>query len=178
MPVRVPWMISSPEQFRTTIGADGQLAAITFIAFFRSESGGHHESNEPSITVVDEPPSFQPSGSDVGAPYRMVRVSFDRTVSWLMNDRNDFPEQDFDWSSMPVDPHRYRSLSELRSALDSYLFQTGLNPGPRMYEISGSAMIAALKLDEREYRHLVLIGEDQFYEIIAKSWSWEPGQPV
>jgi len=179
IPVRVPWMVSSPPHFQTWKSGDGCLNAIAFIAFFKLETAKHPpEINSSTVAIVEAAPAFSPSGISEGAPYRLVRILFDGTIYSAMRDEGEFSDDDFDWSAMPIDRTQVNSVSEYVKLGNRYLIETSLSPTPRMYEVERSPLIDKLVVNPQEYKHIVLVGEDHFFDVVARAWKWEPGQAV
>jgi hypothetical protein len=151
---------------------------VDFIAFFALDRQKRTAAENNVLYIVESVPKFVPSETAQGAPYRMVRVSFAKTIHFHMNDKDEFPEADFDWSAMPVDKSLATSLNELRALWEEYRRKTGLSPIPSMYEVEFSPLLAKLAVDSGEYKHVILVGEDQFFDVVARSWTWAPGQAV
>ena len=178
MPVRVPWMISSPPHFQVWTSDDGVVRAIAFIAFFKLETANNVPTVDDTCALIIEPPSdFIPSGTFEGAPYRLVRVSFESAIYSEVSDR-EFPDDDFDWSEVPFSKTPFNSVTEYLKAADGYLFETSTVPDPGVSEVKCSPLLEKLRVDPDTYSHFVLVGEDSFFDVVAKDWKWEPGQVV
>jgi hypothetical protein len=177
VPVKVPWMISSVPRFQTWKSDDGLLTAIAFIAFFKLETAKYPITTDSGVFIVENTPDFVPSKTSEGAPYRLVRVLFDRPAYSAMDER-DFPEGDFDWSELPIDNKNYNSVQEYVAATTRYLVETLVDPNPAVYELKYSPLLEKLALSPQEYKHIILVGNDQFFDVVAKDWKWEPGQAV
>ena len=178
IPVSVPWAISSVPQFRISESPEGQIASIAFTAFFFLEDVRAGSTICETVVIASEPPPFSRALSDQGAIYRRVRVAFQGTVFSEMNDHDEFPEREYDWSSLPVYKHNARSVGEYRTLTQRHWAQTGLAPNPGMYEVDRSPLLSSLRCTSGLLRHFVLIGEDQFFNVVAIDWKWEAGQEV
>lgn len=48
-----------------------------------------------------------------------------------------------------------------------------------MYEVLHSPWLIEEKLDRSTgWHHYLLLGHDEYAEVIAKGWEWQPGQPA
>lgn len=142
--------------------------------------------DDTEVAIVEAPGEFVPSKSARGARYRVVRVSFNNVIHSAVtrvedpvaavNEISPFPENAFDWSEVPLSNNRFSSLSEYRAAVDRYLAETSTVPNPRMYELGRSPLMAERGVEPPEFKHLILVGDDEFFDVVAESWRWEPGQ--
>jgi len=179
LPVNVPWMISSVPRFHVAKRKDDVIESIDFIAFFKLETALLPEvADNSSVVLVKDPHPFSPSATAKSAPYRLVRVSFDAPIYSVMNDEDDFPEDQFDWSEMPIDRTLVGSVSEYSALANSYLIEMSASPNPLMFEVGCSRLLQELGADTDEYKHIILVGEDQFFNVVARGWHWQAGQPV
>lgn len=179
IPVRVPWMISSVPRFQMWRSDNGQLSAIAFIAFFKLEAlKSPAKSPLSPVYIVENPPEFCPAETAEGAPYRLVRISFERTIFSAIDYEHHFPYLDFDWSGMPIDRAQVKSIGEYQKLVHQYWMDTGLAPDPVMYEVKDSHLLDKLNVDKANYKHIILVAEDEFFDVVAKDWKWEPGQAV
>jgi hypothetical protein len=182
-PVRVPWMISPSTPFlKLEEPRVGDLVRVTFAGYFRPDDRKKRENMSSLPEIVESVPAFVPRPFSDKSAYRMVRVSFEDGLRYrvchAVSDIEVIRESDFDWSLVPIRRPGEKILEAQRRKAELWI-QTGICPDPRMYEILGSPWIAELKLtDPLPWHHYTLLGHDEFIEVIGRSWTWEPGQPV
>ncbi|MGO4522992.1 hypothetical protein AB4076_20425 [Dyella sp. 2RAF44] len=176
-PVRVPWMISpSVPYLRMELSEQEQPAAATFIGFFELEIG----SNTVAPFVVRDPGEFVRSNSMSGAAHRLVKVLFEEVsqarILPAVSDLEVISEQRYDWSNVPSGIDSGETAEQSVSRVGSLWKATGFCPDPRMYEVGDSSWIKELGLDASQWRHYILLGHDEYVEVVARQFDWQPGQ--
>ncbi len=181
-PVRVPWAISpSVPYLRVQESGGGLPQFATFIAHFPYQPPDQEAAgSEARLRIVNDPGVFVPANDAEAARFRLVRVNFEggsryRTLP-AFSDSEVVREADYDWSLVPgLRPGEAidRYLRRLREDWN----RSGISPDPRMYEVERSKWVAESGLSPG-IRHLLLLGHDEFVEVLATAWSWEPGQAV
>lgn len=179
-PVEVPWQISpSVPHLKLRPSDDRSSFVATFIGYFKAEELVTRTSSE--IVKVGDPGEFRLSASAHGAPHRMVRVQFENVVRTrtmpAVSDHELVAESDYDWSLVPTGIQGSESAPEAVARVDRVWRTQGICPDPAMYEVEGSEWIVAIKADPAN-RHYLLLGHDEYVEVVAKGWRWEPGQEV
>lgn len=182
LPVSVPWMISpSVPVLRIALKGNDVPVDVTFIGFFKCDERAQASQN--GITVIDESVSFEPSSLSIRGPFRMVKVTLTdgkcARVVPAYSDIEVIPEKNFDWSEVKgvrqVGETPSQSVARIRDLWQS----TQVCPAPGMYEVSPSSWINELGLSgDSTWHHYLFTGHDEYIEVIAKGWSWEPGQLV
>jgi hypothetical protein len=176
----VPWSISTAApHLKLHQTAEGNPSSLTFIGYFKVNDRMESH-NGSSVEVVKDPGEFRQSSNADEAPYRMVRLVFSGGVafrkSFAVSDHEVIPEASYDWSAVPGFLRAGEdALTNLRRT-ESYWLATGHSPDPGYYEVQNSPWINALGINDPELRHYIAIGQDEYYEIIARSWDWEVGQ--
>ena len=182
LPVMVPWQIEAGAPYLSLeTSARGEPLSATFIAFFKcDESSAKRSSTDAHI--VSKPPAFQARSQDVKTPYRLVRVSFIGAHSGhtrrAVSDHEPVREADFDWTAIASWPRPGEPPEQtVRRSRDLWLM-TGMCPDPCMYQVQGSRWIRELGLSESTWHHYLLLGHDEYVEVVAQGWMWEAGQAV
>ena len=156
--------------------------SVTFIGHFLQYQGATEPAPPRRVQIVHEPGDFVPAESDAGAQFRMVRLSLQGgqayRVAEAFADLEVVREEDYDWSMVPHHGLREgQSIDEyLRSFREEWL-SSQLCPNPRMYEVENSRWAPDAGLGPN-LLHLLLLGHDEYVEVLTTAWSWEPGQPV
>jgi hypothetical protein len=179
VPIEAPWMISpSVPHLRLQEGGRGLEISATFIAFFKLqfalESSG--------LAVIAAPGEFETSQSARGAPHRLVKVSFDDAtyarLSPAFSDSEVIPEAQYDWSNVPGGVMPEESAETNVANFAQLWEEKSLCPDPRMYEVRNSGWIRDVGADSGVWRHYILLGHDEYAEVIARGFEWLPGQAV
>ena len=180
IPVDAPWMIStSAPDLRLISDGDGVPHAVTFIGYFlRAVVEARAESNE--VEVVESPEEFRPARDGEDGPYHLIKVSFANPkvgrTSYSVSDKEIIREADYDWSVVPTSMLPGESLEDNIARSRLAWRTSGRSPNPRMYEVLGSQWLAELNLPDATLKHLMLLGQDEYIEVIASGWSWQKGQ--
>jgi hypothetical protein len=186
VPFAVPWMVSPSAPFLRLVALEGNSAGETFVEFvaysppFESPPHGGN-----SLQIVHPPGMFRGSDASESAPYRHMRVTFQRFVSARMcpahSDREVVEESVFDWSCVPGRWRPGESI-ELYLRRDRELWQTtGMCPDPLIYHTKSSPWIDSLQLQYGSsvaLTHYLVLGHDAYVEVIAECHSVEYGQPL
>lgn len=179
VPVLVPWKISpSVPYLRLHSSDEGKPVAATFIGFFKCEVA----SETAGLVVVNDPGVFVRADTASSAKYRLVQVLFKEGLHAkqrpAVSDYEVIPEDDYDWSLVPSGIHGEETAEESVARVHNLWFTSGNCPDPSMYEVRGSKWLTALGLDTADWRHYVLLGHDDYIEVVARGWQWQPGQVV
>ena len=86
------------------------------------------------------------------------------------------PEADFDWSALVGSRKAGETVLETVARGTKYWRETGLAPNPGMYGVERSPWLSALDEAPQGLHHYILLGQDDYVEILAKGWTWELGQ--
>lgn len=178
-PVEVPWMISpSVPYLRMESKGQAKPISVTFIGFFELEVG-----SEPTTSsVVQDPGEFVASNMATGSRYRLVRIVFDESVHVRVqpafSDLEVIQESIYDWSNVPSAIQGNEMAEESVDRVGQLWKATGLCPDPRMYEVRESKWLRELGLDAAKWRHYILLGHDDYIEVVAKKYEWQSGQAL
>jgi hypothetical protein len=131
---------------------------------------------------VKEAPPFRPARDEGEHPYHLVRMNFDDGLAYRVTDRfadgEIIREDDYDWSAIP---------GALRPGEDSvgnierttrFWLERGISPDAGAYVIEKSPWLRKLGARANGMRHFMILGDDDYVEVIARDASWEMGQPV
>lgn len=178
-PAEVPWMISpSVPYLRIESNGEAEPMSVTFIGFFEQERG-----SEPSFaSVVRDPGEFVLSDAATGSRYRLVRLVFEAGMHAMVrpafSDLEVLPEQSYDWSNVPSGIQDNETAEESVARVGQLWKTTGLCPDSGMYEVRESQWLRDLGLDPGAWHHYILLGHDEYIEVIATKFEWQPGQAV
>jgi hypothetical protein len=180
LPVSVPWMISpSVPYLRIETFEPTQLATVTFIGFFKLEG---NPTDAGGQRVIDDPGDFTPLDTAKGASHRLVRIVFQEGSQLrkqpAYSDLEVIPEQDYDWSNVPSGINDGETAEGSVARVDSHWRASGLCPDSGMYEVLKSKWISELELDSTQWHHYILLGHDEYIEVVARSFQWQPGQAL
>ncbi|MGQ5525604.1 hypothetical protein ACUHMQ_20450 [Chitinimonas sp. PSY-7] len=181
VPVSVPWQISpSVPHLKIHVSNEGKPVAATFIGFFKCETALDKEKD--GLLVVNSPDVFVCSDTAEGSRHRLVQVAFKeglyvRKVA-AFSDLEVIPEENYDWSQVPSGLNSGETVEESVGRVHNMWVSTGYCPDPCMYEVQGSKWLTALQLDWQDWHHYILLGHDDYVEVIARGWEWKPGQAV
>lgn len=178
-PVKVPWQISpSVPYLRLHVYPGGKSCAVTFIGFFKNE--GTTVASK-GVLVIRDPGEFQLADTARGAQHRMIRILFEGVLGSrqlpAVSDGNVIREEEYDWSLVPTGMQKGEKPEDAVKRVDTLWRTNGSCPDPAMYEVDGSRWLASTK-DGVGSRHYILLGHDDYVEIIARDWKWEAGQAV
>jgi hypothetical protein len=157
---------------------EAKSISVTFIGFFELEEG-----SEPSFSsVVRDPGKFVSSGVATGSRYRLIRLVFEEgqhaRVLPAFSDLEVIPEQSYDWSNVPSGIQDNETAEESVARVGHLWKKTGVCPDPGMYEVRESQWLRELGLDPAKCHHYILLGHDEYIEVIAAKFEWRPGQAV
>lgn len=179
MPVQVPWQISPsvPYLRLQVLGASAQATA-TFIGFYKSAARTH---GQVGVSAIQDPGEFHLSDSAEGARHRLTRVLFEGVAHSrqlpAVSDAEVIAEDAFDWSLVPTGIQAGETAEDAVRRVNDLWLSKGYCPDPAMYEVQSSDWLGSLGLDDA-WHHYILLGHDDYIEVVARGWSWQPGQVV
>ncbi|SKC08469.1 hypothetical protein [Luteibacter sp. 22Crub2.1] len=183
LPATVPWQVSpSVPHLKLQVGHDRKPSSATFIGHFNDRE--HQLPSVPNSVPkrIGVPDAFTPEDGRTLGRFQMVRVSFlgglDSRVCHAVSDIEVLSERDFDWSAVPGGLLPGEKVSDNVKRIDAQWRTTGICPDPGVYEVQHSIWLRELGLDRRSLRHIIILGHDDYLEIIADDWQWELGQSV
>jgi len=182
IPVSVPWKISpSVPHLHLQTNDAGKPISATFIAYFHCDYVVP-VSPPTGLQTIYDPGEFILANNAEPAPFRMVRVAFAAgkvgRACHAFADLQVIPEDDFDWTAVPGELLPGQTIDQnIKKRLQTWT-DTGVCPDPLMYEVQGSPWLRELGLSENDLHHYILLGHDDYVEVIASGWRWEKGQPV
>lgn len=182
LPVVAPWMVAVSAPFlKSERSETGQPRSVTFVGYFKLDHVQPPDSN-PQFEIVQEPPEFEPATKDEQHPYRLVRISFSggrdmRTVP-AHADGEVIDEDAYDWSAVPGDLRPGEDAKANHERRNRYWLETGTSPDPGVYEVEGSSWLAEFGDHGMGLHHYMILGNDDYVEVLAEGWSWQAGQPV
>ena len=110
----------------------------------------------------------------------MVRINFEGGTAFRerpsFSDKEAIPEADYDWSRVPGALLPGEDVRVNLERRDKYWQKTGYASDPQYYEVYDSPWIRELGLSDHQLRHYLAEGQDEYFEVIARGWSWEAGQ--
>jgi hypothetical protein len=184
LPVSVPWQISpSVPHLKVQKAPEQHVVFATFIGHFKCDEAAHSKEESPALEVVVSVPEFESTSILTKAPFRMVRVDFGEEYEVRMmpaySDSEVLPEKSYGWDAVPGALLPNETVDEnLRRTEDLWL-RTEICPDPGMYEVQNPPWLAEIPEERsRGLRHYVILGHDEYVEILAKAWNWKLGQPV
>jgi hypothetical protein len=158
-------------------GVQGR-GSVTFIGFFELEK----QPGDVELSLVRTPDEFELSQVANGAAHRLVKVAFDginlARVSPAVSDIEVISESLFDWSRVPGGIASGGSAEDSVENFGDLWRVTGLCPDPRMYEVQDSRWLQDLGLTATAWRHFIMLGHDEYVEIVAQRFDWQPGQAL
>ncbi len=160
----------------------GCPVSATFIGHFGLDEFPDHFHDGTAVEVVYETHEFHPTPLSTRVPFRMVRIMFDDGRKFrilpAVSDGEIIRESAYDWSAVSgallPDETSEQNVARARATWLS----SGLCPDPGMYEVQHSPWLAELGANGAGLRHYILLGDDEYAEVIAQDCGWEPGQPV
>lgn len=183
VPVSVPWQISpSVPNLKLMQSADGRPLSATFIGHFKCDEITGQTVSSDAIQVISEDPDFEPTQLSVRMPFRMVRVSFAGAhfgrICQSASDSEVIPEEDYDWSDVASSLKPDETIEQDFERIRDLWLTTGICPDPGMYEVRNSPLLTEIAVQANELRHYLMLGHDEYVEVLAKGWGWEAGQPI
>lgn len=183
VPVSVPWQISpSVPNLKLKQSADGYPMSATFIGHFKCDENVGLTVDSGSIQVISDDPDFEPTPLSLTAPFRMVRVNFVNAYfgrsCQSVSDSEVIAEDDYDWSDVASSLMPHESIEENFVRIRDLWLSSGICPDPGMYEVRNSHLLSEFTEQSNELRHYIMLGHDEYIEVLTNGWSWEAGQPV
>jgi hypothetical protein len=180
LPVQVPWMVALSAPFlKYHLSDDGQLDSVTFVGYFKLDDV---RKPDAPVQVASEPGDFHPATKDEQHPYRLIRIRFSggREVRArpALSDREVIEESQYDWSVVPgaLRPGEDTVANIERS--DRFWLETGTSSDPGVYEVEGSPWLKDLGERGEGLHHYMILGRDDYIEVLAEGWAWQAGQAV
>jgi hypothetical protein len=185
LPARVPWMVTRSAPFlRVDSERLPHQLCVEFVAHFETNGIAPEGAAKPEYRIASQPPLFELGDLGEAAPYRLVRVYFSEPLAHRLlpsaSDREVVPEEDFDWSAVTSRLRPGEGIKENLERRRRQWVTTGICPNPCFYEVGNSPWPSqvAQKNPVFELHHYIVLGQDDYVEVIAADWRWEPGQPV
>jgi hypothetical protein len=177
----VPWSISASAAFLRISWRYGQLVA-EFVAYYKQFDVEDAEWG-CRVEVATPPTEFAPRQDSIERPFRLVRLTFQHAfwvrVSPAFSDTQIIDEAAFDWTQVRGAYQSDEGIEEYLRRTQRPWLESGVCPNPCFYSIDNSAwMREACAHTQEKYHHFILLGSEEYVEVIAKSWSWLEGQPV
>lgn len=184
IPVIVPWQISPSVpniEIQRKIGSQ-YPSSVTFIAHFKCDEPPTHPAISEANQIIKPSPKFEPSSMEIRAPFRLVRVNlvegYQADMHPAVSDLEVIPENAYDWSEVTSSLMPNETIEQnLERTCSSWLY-SGVCPDPGMYEVKNSLWLAELGEQANGLHHYLLLGHDEYIQILAKAWTWEAGQVV
>ena len=183
IPARVPWKVSAHAPcLELHLSKDCDLPIFaSFIGYFKLQDRA--KPNLGQARSYDDPGPFRPAKQgEEGQPYHVIGVRFLGGLRGRLVDAYDedqvIDESAFDWSALPTEFLIGETLDENLARGDRYLNETGLSPSPRFYEVIGSPWVDEVAPERTDLRHYIILGLEEYAEVLAEGWEWELGQPV
>jgi len=95
-----------------------------------------------------------------------------------VSDSEVIAEDDHDWIDIASSLMPDESIEENIGRTRDLWLSTGICPDPGLYEVRNSDLLSEFPQQSNELRHYMLLGHDEYIEVLAKGWSWEADQPV
>lgn len=184
LPVAVPWQISpSVPNLEIQKSNDEHPISTTFIGHFKCDEAIKRENFLAAIQVISTVPEFKPTSMTTRAPFRMVRVNFvdgyQVRIRPSASDLEVIPENAYDWSAVSSSLLPNETIEQNVERTRSSWLKTEICPDPGMYEVQNSPWLTnEIEKQSAGLRHYIILGHDEYIEVLAKGWAWEPGQPV
>ncbi|MCR6477911.1 hypothetical protein NU688_17240 [Variovorax sp. ZS18.2.2] len=179
-PPAVPWKVSPsvPHIGLTQPGVDG-IAYVTFIGFFKTAAVD--AAADSVVATIPVPDAFVESSDWHGSRHRLVQLEFSSCIQVrqtpAFSDAEVVEEEGYDWSFVPSNMREHETPEDCVQRVHDLWMSKGTCPDPGMYEVEGSLWLASLG-HPRNARHFLLLGHDEYLEVIASDWKWKPGQAV
>jgi hypothetical protein len=95
------------------------------------------------------------------------------------SDHEVISEEGSDWSAIDSSMKDGESVEQNVRWTQLFWQQSGLCPDPCFYEVQGSPWLSQVAHGNQiSLHHYLLLGQDEYVEVIARDWRWEPGQPA
>jgi hypothetical protein len=179
----VPWMVTTAmPTLRVQVTPDGRPLSATFVAYFKLADRRAPSADDELPQFVTEAPPFQPFQNQEERPYHLVRINFDDGLAYRttqrFSDGETVREDDYDWSAVPgVLRPGEDALGNIQRTTQFWM-ERGISPDARAYVVEGSPWLAQLGEQAKGMQHFMILGDDDYVEVIARSASWEMGQAV
>ncbi|MDM0234736.1 hypothetical protein [Variovorax arabinosiphilus] len=179
-PPTVPWKVSpSVPHIGVTQPDVDRSAYVTFIGFFKT--AGLDAAADSVAATIPAPEDFVEASDWHGSRHRLVQLEFSNCLRVRQTpafaDAEVVEEEAYDWSLVPSNMREDETAEACVQRIHDLWLSTGACPDPGMYEVEGSLWLAALG-HPCDARHFLLLGHDDYLDVIASSWKWRPGQAV
>ena len=172
---------TSAPNLRVHNDAGGKPLDVTFVVYFKLADGGEYDNDE--IKIVSEGEIvFEPLEEDDYNPYHLVKIACvdglcSRTTPSFA-DGEVIPEAEYDWSEVPgaLQPDE-DALSNHRRTTQFWIDHR-TSPDPGAYMVEPSPWIAELGPEAAGLQHYLILGQDHYVEVIARSATQHVGQGV
>ena len=183
LPVTVPWKIDPGAPYLTLqTSSTGEPVSATFVAYFKLDELAAKATRSTEPVIASEPAEFEPRSLELKAAFRLVRVFFMQgragRVCRAFADHEVVREADFDWEAVASSPRPDEPPEMTVRRVRDLWVMTGICPDPCMYEVEDSPWLRESGISDPIWHHYLLLGHDDYVEVIAQSWKWEVGQPV
>lgn len=183
LPVAVPWEIS-PSVPNLKIGKSddsGQVSA-TFVGHFKCDEMADSHLDPYSVQLVSEDSNFRVVPLSIKSPFKMVRINFVNCyffrISPAVSDAEVIPEDGYDWSAVASSLMPNERIEDNVKRTRELWIKSEICPDPGMYEVENSPLLSDFSSSSNEVHHYLMLGHDEYIEVIAERWAWEAGQPV
>jgi hypothetical protein len=180
-PITVSWRIDFSTPFLFLNALENDYVEISFSADF----GRHMKSNidqEESeniefqeIAIVEYPISLVKEDY-AQYQYQKVKVRFDSFYAIKMlpayNSLSIINYKEYDWSFVMFFDLLCKDSKLWSEKFHPHWKQTNICPDPRMYEVVNSRWLNETKASKFGYKHFILLGHDNYIEVLAKDWNW------
>jgi hypothetical protein len=178
---RVPWSVAVDVPYLEPLIVDERPLSVVFTAAVKrvlKPGEVWEETNE--LVVVERPDAFRPVREGEEANYHRVRVTFIDGLDCRLIERHDVNEwytENFDCSDLDTfDFEKYEYAVDMVRAHNQYFLDTGLVRNPRFYEITPSSWAYERAPDDPSMKHYLLLGDEFWFEVLARDFDWEKGQ--
>lgn len=178
VPLEVPWQISPSTSFLRLHASEcpqDDPVRIVFIAYLGLENNRMLPQSKEQV-AQRVPPTTEAISS--GAGYCEVRVTFDTglwcRMSPACSDSETIRENAYDWSQVKCTWDGEQDIDEWLYAFKKLWRETGMCPDPRIYQVEDSEWLRSIgSCLGTEWKHYLVVGHDNYVEVIAKSCKWE-----
>jgi len=180
IPAKVPWSVaSSAPHINLYQTEEGKPDYVTFIAYFKIEDSQQSPVGT-AVQFVKNPGEFRLGSPDDDGTYRLVCLTLHGGYSarkcFAVSDHEVITEASFDWRAVPGALQPGDSVLSALSRAEEFFIETGFSANPGFYEVLGSPWLVELGLDDANLHHYIIVGHDEYFDIVAQDWHWKVGQ--
>lgn len=182
LPLSVPWMVATSAPFLKVQHADDSTPlSVTFVAYFKlADTGVSSVIGQPEVAT--DPGPFEALENDDYNPYHLVRINFTGGLAARavpsFSDGETIEEDAYDWSAIPGALLPGEDALENHKRTIQFWFDHSISPDPRFYVVQNSPWLKDLGVTTDDYQLFLILGQDEYVEVVAKSASCEIGQGV